>query len=721
MKRLISGLLAVFSVAVLAGAALPHTFPCDGGGAAATLEKHVGGTVVGGKGAAVAIDASGRLSALAVRVGAAVKLYPWEDGRWFQVVWEDGRKAAPGEFKFLGMSEIPDGQRLEYASSEVRLAIEIAAAEEGDGLAFAFEIENQGKEGIVDYITLPVGWRPPQAGEYILPAWNGCRAPLPLQEKVHILYPGHLHSQWFGFQEPDGSCWLLMTEDDGFNTKRIDLAEGDGAFAWRHDLCLPPGRKYRCAYRTILRFWEKGDYNDMAHRYREWAVRQKWFKPMAEKLSERPIAEALRNGWVWHVGMHAWQYEHMRGKVLPYSETLRHAAAFRERFGHDILYWHCGWYGPFDSRFPQYFPVDERLGDFDDYAWKVQENGYFVALHTNGVSWNDACAFFDVEKTASWRGKHYARNVEKEHLHYVASLPASAPVFLEQYTRMAAAGIPGIYFDELGHAFASDDCPASRYVPETIGRCNWSQAKYDFWQQLRQAMPRTFFQTEANSELSAGVVDCNAGGSIDWDMKKGRSFLPLWQLTYGDAAFYIALYAGIGWRDSWYAPAINALCGALPQFPDDIHETEDARWLFAARKQPLLGTLAGKLMLEYRETDQWRIARYHDALVVVNDGPVRDGEFTCALGTVAIKGARELKHGAVTFASGRGLASDGAYEILLDGQTLWQCSDNAVAFAAFDGKLYLYNPDDQSHSFTCAVEGGSYSLTMEAHSTKVVR
>ena len=706
------GLILATGLHILAGE--PH--PIQAADIAAeTLRRHHGDIIVGGSGVAVAVAPDGRLSALAVRHGAQAKLYSWEDD-WFQVVWEDGQAVGPSELMHETPEPLPDGGiRLRFSSPEVALEMEIAVCGT-DGLAFGFSIENRGHMPI-DYLVLPKGWRQPTAGEYILPAWNGCRAPLPLQEKVHILYPGHLHSQWFGFQEPDGSCWMLLTEDDGFNTKRIDLAPETGAFSWRHDLCLAPGRQYRCAYPTILRFWEKGDYNDMAHRYRAWAVRQKWYKPLAEKLKERPIAEALRNGWVWHVGMHAWQYEHMRGKVLPYSETLRHAAAFRERFGHDILYWHCGWYGPFDSRFPQYFPVDERLGDFEDYARKVRENGFFVALHTNGVSWNDACSFFDVEKTASWRGKHYARNVEKEHLHYVASLPASAPVFLEQYTKMAASGIPGIYFDELGHAFASDDCPASRYAPETVGRCNWSQAKYDFWQQLRQAMPQTFFQTEANSELSAGVVDCNAGGSIDWDMRKGRAFLPLWQLTYGDVGFYIALYAGIGWRNSWYAPAINALCGASPQYPDDIHETTDAKWLFIACKQPLLGSIAGKLMLDYREEDHWRTARYDDAMVVVNDGPSRDAEF----GNLAIKGIRELQHGAVTFVGKRGFASDGAAEISLDGKVLWQCSDNAIAFACFDGRIFLYNSDGQKHTFIFTAGGRTQEVTMDEQSVLEVQ
>ncbi len=648
--------------------------------------------------------------ALAVHDGggkACVKT--WDTGKFFDVRFIDTPVTSLTNLDYAPPKiQSANGKyRMKWTGIEkqpVDLDIELEFPQDGAGLSMRFTIKNRSQAQIPS-LTLPCGWQEPERPqtEFVIPAWVGVAVPLTNIKPIGIISPGHLHSQWFGLQDKYGYSWMLYTNDTDYNLKGLSIKSQDGKvnFSWSHELWLKPNRTYSTDYRTILKFWADADWNTMGDTYRSWAIKQRWFKPYAEKLKERPQIDQLRQGWSWLRGMPPVKEVGGRKCDTTYPQALECMAGFREKIGIDPLFWYTGWYGPFDSKYPEFFPVAPELGgNFEEFAGQVKARKHLVSVHINSGEWNSSASFFDKNLMAIWRGRYYENRYGDEHSNFVANLNLCKKRWIEEYLRITRPGINGIYFDVLGHVIAHDDNPRAGYKDDEIGRNNWTKSKVELWAAYRKAMPQTFFQTEANWEGSIPYLDANSGGSTTWMFREGRRPLPLWQMTYGDTGFFLMLYDGMGQANASQGFAVTPLFAAIQQYPQNLWKTMDPFWLHQVQRQLLTGELAATQMLKYYEYLKWRVSTWSQGIVIVNDGTERNGRFICPLGEIKLDGMARKDNGAVTIITASGISSDGANQVTLNGKVLWKCDSNRIAFTLNKGKLSLYNPTKENLSIT---------------------
>lgn len=713
IKKLLVGFLIVLGVLTEAADSTARSGE-DGSWNAGILNEYSGALWVGGENGGL-VWWKDHPAALVWKTEEGIQRRNWGDGTFFRLNFADGHGSASNlDYPAPLINTEENRWRFTWKASEkvpVDLTVMVSVADGGRRISFEFTITNRGTVEITS-LTLPCGWPevPRTGAEFILPAWVGAAIPLEGMAPVSMVSPGQLHSQWFGLCDPSGGTWMLRSDDTEYNLKSLGILADNGEvrFSWSHELWLKPGATYRGEYRTILELMGHGDWNDMTSIYRDWARKQQWSVSAKEKLRRRPQMEVIRQGWSWLRGMPPVKEVGGRQCDTTFAQALECMAGFRNNLGADLMFWYTGWYGPFDSGYPEFFPVAPELrGSFEDFAAEVKKNHYFVSVHTNSAEWNSGAPCFDRNLMAVWRGRYYENNYGDEHSNFVASLPLAREKWLKEYTRIAASGIPGIYYDVLGHVIAHDDNPHAGYRQDEIGRRNWTQAKVDLWRSYRDAMPQVFFQTEGNWEGAIPYLDAGSGGDTGWMFSGGRRPLPLWQLTYGDTGFFLMLYDGMGQLNASEGFAVTPLFGAVQQFPQDLWHTRQPFWLHQLARQKVSGALAATLMLAYREKDQWRLSEWENGVVAVNDGESRDGIFSTAAGELSMKQVKKQTNGAVTVISPNGFSTDGAKEIVWRGELLWKCDDNRVAVSSDAEGLRFYNPTSEELTIHFSAQGST--------------
>ncbi|MBQ6474136.1 MAG: hypothetical protein IJJ33_19260 [Victivallales bacterium] len=653
--------------------------------------------------------------ALALRQGDHSLVKEWTGGEFWRIVFDDKEHFSNLEAGQPEISLWKEGRRLKWEHEGLLLHVTVRPRS-GYALEFGFELRN-GTPRTVQSIHLPAGWTEAirTQGQWIVPAWIGAGVSMETLQPTTVLYPGQLHSQWFGFQDRTRFSWMVHTEDAIPCTKFLSLEkvpEGRNRFTWWHDLYLAPGKTYACPYPTVLTAFPSGDWNDMAKHYRKWARTAPWFLPIGRKLSLRPQLARLKDGWSWLRGMPPVKEVGGRKCDTTYAQALECMGQFRSRLRLDPMFWYTGWYGPFDSMYPQFFPIAPELGGaFGDFASEVRRGGHFVTLHLNGAEFNEGARNFRLEKMARWHGKFYRNTYGDEHANYVVSYPCVQPDMLE-YTRLLA-GTSGlnIHYDVMGHVYAHDDNPEAGYSPDTIGRCNWNVAKNNAWRALREAAPCAYFQTEACAECAIPYVDAHSGGSTVWVLANGRRPLPLWQLVYGDTGLYLPLYDGAGQYNCARGFTLNPLFAIIAQFPQNLWRSLEPYWLFIVRRQKISGAQAGKELLRYEDDGEFRRSFWSDAVVLAMDSSHapcqavmrwKGAELTARDFQVSPEFAKRGA-GSVLIRNERGLAADAVSEVTERGSLLWRAPDGRLSVAAFDGILTVFNGTSDEIDGQCQV------------------
>ena len=584
-------------------------------------------------------------------------------------------------------------------------------------MELGFAIRN-GSERTVQDFHLPGGWPEPihSKAEWIVPAWTGTGIPMENMEPVTILYPGQMDSQWFGFQDPNGFSWMVHTEDTIPCTKFLSLdntSDDSNLFDWWHDLYLAAGKTYACQYPTVLTAFPHGDWNEMAKTYRAWAKTAPWFLPVEEKLARRPQIARLRNGWSWLTGMGP--VEEWGGRICEttYPQALECMREYRRRLRLNPMFWYSGWYGPFDSMYPEFFPVAPEMGgSFEEFAETSWREGHFVTLHLNAGEFNEAANVFDEAKMARWRGRFYANKYGDSARNYVVSYPCVLPIMLDYTNHLANELHMNIYYDVMGHVYAHDDNPNAGYDPDTIGRCNWSVAKNAAWKALRELAPNTYFQTEGCAECAIPYVDAPSGGDSPWVMTAGRHPLPLWQLVYSDTGFYLPLYDGIGQYNCSAGFTLNPLFAGITQYPQKLWTTLEPFWLYIVRRQHVLGMQSGKELLRYEIDGEFRRSFWQDATVLAlpNDHAacratmeLPDHTIITLDGFGVSPEFAKRGGGSAAVINGRGLTVDAVGSVFTRGRLLWRAPDARLSVALCDRSITVYNGTPDAISGKCLV------------------
>ncbi len=659
--------------------------------------------------------------ALAVRDAGNVIIKKWDNGKFFEVKFDSPSKTKITNLELAAPVITPIGPgswRMAWGNSnnpgKFRLTVNLSLKNGGQLLSLGFELKNFNKQ-IMSHLTLPCGWNEPKRDKamFIIPAWIGAAVPLSGLKPIGIIYPGHLHSQWFGLQDQYFS-WMIHTEDPESNLKSLSIKQDKSVihFSWSHDFHLLPNRTYRCKYQTVINLWPKANWNVMAHTYRKWAKTMPWFMPITKKMAQRPIINHLRDGWSWLRGMPPIKEVGGRKCCTTYAQALECMDGFKKRFGISPLFWYTGWYGPFDSKYPDVFPVAPEMGgDFLTFGRKAAAGGYLVAPHINGGEWSEAAKQFDKKKMARWKGRFYYNKYNDKFGNYVVSYPCVIDEML-RYTKKIAidSHLNAIYFDVMGHVFAHDENPNAGYNPNEFVRCNWTKAKNQAWARIRKLIPHAYIQTEGASESAIPYIDCPSGGSIGWCMTQGRRLLPLWQLVYGDTGFYLGLYDGQGQYNCHASFALNPLMAAVQQYPQGLWKKFRPRWLYLMRRQQLIGQFAGTLLLDYNEKDHFRYSRWPKACVVANNGPVRDFNLTYGGGKVFFKAMSRKSGGSVAIVNGNNVAADGVGEIQRNGKPIIKFIGTQAPFVLRDKQLVVYNPGKKAREVKIEVYNNDFAV-----------
>lgn len=627
---------------------------------------------------------------------------PWIGREIWSLRIKDDVAFSSASATFTGSSTNEDGSVsmtwTNGPSLPATVCLRLTPENEGTRIGFDFSIKNESDKEIVS-ATVPVG--PSERlvstkSEWIVPAWVGIR--VGNAEKganFGAIYPGQLNMQWFGLYNPVGLSWMVHSEDTAaytkiFNNRRLaDAMQPE----WGHEIWLGPGKEYSATYRTFLTILpDKGDWNRMAAVYGDWARRQWWFYPYAQKLKARPQLARLAAGFSWLRGMPPLA-EGVGGRRVDttYEQAIDCMSGFRETYGIRPMFWFTGWFGPFDSKYPDYFPVDEKLGNFEDFTAKLRETGDFVTLHSNGIQWHNNHGGFDKNKdlAARWRGNFYMAKYLDQQLGLMSPALYAPRVILETRKMIEGGGIKGIYLDVIGHVFAQDDNPNAGYDPESLGRNNWSLSRIAYWKAVRDAFPQTYLQTEATAELNLPFVDASSGGLSEWLYQENRVILPLWELVYGDSQAFIPLNDGLGQYQFLPGHKVTPLFGAVQHFPQ-LGAKFDPYWLHMMRRQELIGRLVGEKMVSYDDNGSVKVSHWKDAVVVWNAGPAGDVTVDSAIGKIEFIGMPKDSV-AAAFSDGSTTAT-GIREIRKDGKPLLTVSDPYLFVTVTKDTLTAYNP-----------------------------
>ncbi len=265
--------------------------------------------------------------------------------------------------------------------------------------------------GDVQTLTIPVGdvpegaisvdvqhpWAVARAGEegfFVLPnGMLGTWRDLPDGDYAN----GNVVMQTFGVKTPRGATAAILT---GMNYEAKELAtlrKGEWRVFVRYFLNGDePYEDFKIEYRVLPP--ERSTYADMAAVYRDYQLARGEVRPLKERAAERPeLAYAarapevrVRLGWKpvpSPVPEQNAENEPEMHVAVTFDRFMRIVDEFKRQGIGEAEFCLVGWnVGGHDGRYPQIFPVDERLGGEEKLREAIayaQENGYQIVCHQN--------------------------------------------------------------------------------------------------------------------------------------------------------------------------------------------------------------------------------------------------------------------------------------------------------------------------------------------------
>ena len=369
----------------------------------------------------------------------------------------------------------------------------VRALPEEDGFAFTCGVENETEQRLDD-LRCPAEFRLKiqSDDDYLCVVQNNhfddILTPLRTLKEFEGCYPGTMEMQFSGFRI-GGDALLFYTDDADSYVKYHGYASKDDilTFTLTEYIALAPGEFWEPEYATVLRFLPGGDYNDMAHKYGEWARRQPWARrKMADKIAEIPsLDRILTDGLVRFDSFPAgkahrqtaedspWEYvsdpEQNPGVQYEpyYDENLKMFARHERLYGINPGWWIPIWSGRrFDSHWPDYFPVEEHMGDFEKFKAECIRQGFTFLPHLNTIHW----AIYNMPEEI--RPRYMAAQDGSPYLNWkfagvrqvVLNLARSFELERPTVQRISSeSDHAGIYLDVFAQAFCKDNSAGSPF------------------------------------------------------------------------------------------------------------------------------------------------------------------------------------------------------------------------------------------------------------------
>lgn len=281
---------------------------------------------------------------------------------------------------------LPDGRAetktypLEIAGDVQRLTVPASAVPEGAvsvDVQHPWEIARSGEAG---FFVLPNGmygtWRDLPDGDYA---------------------NGNVVMQTFGVKTPRGALAAILTGMNYEARHVVTLRKGEWRVYVRYNLNGDkPYEDFKIDYRVLPP--ERSTYADMAAVYRDYQLNRGEVRPLKERVAERPeLAYAarapevrVRLGWKpvpSPVPDQNAENEPEMHVAITFDRFKQIVDEFKRQEIGEAEFCLVGWnVGGHDGRYPQIFPVDERLGGeakLREAIAYAQKNGYQIVCHQN--------------------------------------------------------------------------------------------------------------------------------------------------------------------------------------------------------------------------------------------------------------------------------------------------------------------------------------------------
>lgn len=521
-------------------------------------------------------------------------------------------------------------------------------------------------------------------------AYNTSLKPLDTLKPFTTMYPGYLFMQMAGFKIGDSSL-LIYTDDNKANVKWMKFTKDPDAviFDLGQQIRLKPKGAWQAPYSVVFKVIPHGSYNEFADTYGEWGRQQWWAKEkLVEKMAKRPLLNRYFEGGL--VRMNAgppvcdsssfqqtedtrWHYieNNKYSKYEPfYDNIIESITAYEKAYDFQPGYWHGVWSGQqFDSAWPDYFPTEKYMGDFDKFKRDLIEHRYPMMYHMNTAQWAETA-----ETTI--KGKKYLALTDKGTPYRVyfqwskmwSTLPSPAvalEVEMKTVKRIAdKEGVNGIYLDVIGHAYATDENPLSPYH----GKPNdYQLQKMLSFKTIREGFTGPLM-TEARNEIELAYMDMGTGGNGQPDEDE----VPLWQMVYGDCTA-ITTYAVKDKRlryYTWMLGGVNATGWDWPVFSG----TNIPIYLTAAQ-QKVVSAVIPELLERFDRLGDCRLSQWRSGFVLWNKaktGAPSDVTHDTHLGLLEV--TQLAPEGIVIWNAKGEFSVDSAKEVKLDGATVFRAT-----------------------------------------------
>ncbi|MFA5205552.1 MAG: hypothetical protein WC708_14245 [Lentisphaeria bacterium] len=652
--------------------------------------------------------------------GSPVALYDRRAGRFLTTRWPGGSlwtvtsEAMPGGTPLdssacpavFERKTGPAGQpaaawRYPFPGGKGAFLVEVWGERDG-ALCFRYGLDN-GYDKPVDFVYFPslAGIDKSPDGWVAQPHWNGTRKAMKDFQFMCWGGPGHLSMMFMGLQT--GASTLLIYPDDPAGSVRFAIANDNNSgpdgimnLTWQNRDSVRPGEKFRSA--TPFRLYALGDsgLKGMAEKYREWAVKQPWFVTWEQKRAAAPVIDRALNGVVKMVGYEGvgtadsnvfaprdYKEKHLKNLSMDYAKFLTLADGIERLYQVKPAYRYDGWWGRFDSRYPEYFPVDKELGDFKAFIAANNRAGRLVYLHTNPIQWDGENASFDLKRMSYFNpGEPGGPQIWARNKLYFCSPNLVKDDEVAAEKRMLAYGVNGIFEDVIGCTTMLDFNPHAGYPYPA--RDSGTRALIALCRALKDAAPGVFRGTEGGEERRLSYYDAfmiGAGDSLE--------DVPLLGMVYGDCYANVTGIDGGGNGDNNVERARRLLFASVLGL--------DGRYEWATQYSPMAQMtfetqaiakqVTGKRILDYKEQDGRCVTQWADAVVCANLGkescPVFEVKGT-SLGTIRVEGM--VREAVVLILRDGSFVSWGCHRASVNGRELFALSGSDGLAAAYDGR-----------------------------------
>lgn len=589
-----------------------------------------------------------------------------------------------------------------YTVPENGTVFSVSVKPEADGtLRFHYTLDNRFAQPVQTvYFPQLCGFDKGRDSWAFMPRWTGVKRDLRNQFKFMCWGgPGHLSMMLVALkldnatlmlypQDPKGSVRFAIVDD------RNSGPDGFALMSWQNRDWIQPGETYSGSADFVLVNAGDRGLRGVAEAYRAWAEKQSWFMTFREKCEKYPNAAKILNGVIKMGGFEAIgkdgsvydpsiaEKEKICNLTYDYNRFLEVARRIESTYGVKPAYRYDGWWDRFDSRYPDYFPVNPRLGDFGKFMKGNNADGRLVYFHMNPIQYDFQSKKFDIDKQAMSLGGGYQEQVWSRNRLYVASPRPAIADGVAAIRRMREFGAQGIFEDVIGSTTMLDVNPKGGYP--YWHRDSGTAALLELAAALRKESGDAFRGTEGGEERRIPYYDAFMMGAGN------NECVPFISMVYGDCIVNATGIEGGGNGSKPRERARGILFGVVLGL-DGRHAWAVREYMPSAQMifetQKLLKEIAGVRMVDFRNHGTLCISEWPQAFSVANIGKeaIASGTFTHeGLGKIELSGI--AGESAAFVASGGRFAVWGIGKLSLDGKPLFEIGGKPEELAVvYDG------------------------------------